>query len=163
MRNKESEKLFKLAYTDAMTGLYNRAAYEERLAKLRKSTARLDNIMVVVAEIDDLFTIDDIAGKMVGDNVVKAMANTLTRTIGKKADIYQLGGYYFVCIAEREIFSYVSEFKDLLSFENRDRLYPFSVNLGYSSFNPKKHKTIDDLVLDCDKKLMEHKPKIQIY
>lgn len=78
-------------------------------------------------------------------------------------DAKVLYGYYFVCIAEREIFSYVSEFKDLLSFENRDRLYPFSVNLGYSSFNPKKHKTIDDLVLDCDKKLMEHKPKIQIY
>ena len=73
MRNKESEKLFKLAYTDAMTGLYNRAAYEERLAKLRRSTARLDNIMVVVAEIDDLFTIDDTAGKMVGDDVVKTM------------------------------------------------------------------------------------------
>lgn len=157
MRNKESEKLFKLAYTDAMTGLNNRAAYEERLAKLRKENARLDNIMVVVAEINDLWWIDDEAGKMIADNVVKDMANTLTRTIGKKADIYQLGGYYFVCIAEREIYSYISEFKDLITFENKDRLVPFSAFLGYSSFNPKKHKTIDDLILECDARLMKHK------
>lgn len=157
MRNKESEKLFKLAYTDAMTGLYNRAAYEESLAKLRRENARLDNIMVVVAEIDELYWIDDEAGKMIADNVVKDMANTLTRTIGKKADIYQLGGYYFVCIAEREIFSYISEFKDLITFENKDRLFPFSVSLGYSTFNPKTDKTIDDLILRCDEKLMNVK------
>ena len=36
MRNKETEKLFKLAYTDAMTGVYHRNAYEEKLEKLNK-------------------------------------------------------------------------------------------------------------------------------
>ena len=35
MKNKETEKLFKLAYTDAMTGVYNRNAYEETLEKLK--------------------------------------------------------------------------------------------------------------------------------
>ena len=50
MRNKETEKLFKLAYTDAMTGVYNRNAYEEKLEKLNKVNARLDNIMVVIVD-----------------------------------------------------------------------------------------------------------------
>lgn len=54
MRNKETEKLFKLAYTDAMTGVYNRNAYEEKLEKLTKVNARLDNIMVVIVDLDRL-------------------------------------------------------------------------------------------------------------
>lgn len=157
MRNKESEKLFNLAYIDAMTGAYKRAAYEERLAKLRKSNARLDNIMVVIAEIDERYMINDIYGKMMGDDAIKTMANCLKRTVGTKADIYRIGVDYFVCIAEREIFSYVSELKDLVSFENREKIYPFSVTLGYSLFNPQKHKTIDDLIMYCDKKLTDCK------
>ena len=52
MRNKETEKLFRLAYTDAMTGLYNRNAYEEKLEKLNRANARLDNIMVVIVDIN---------------------------------------------------------------------------------------------------------------
>ena len=40
MRNKEAEKLFKLAYTDAMTGVYNRNAYEEKLEKLNEQIAK---------------------------------------------------------------------------------------------------------------------------
>ena len=157
MRNKGTEKLFDLAYTDAITGVYNRAAYEERLAKLRKSNARLDNIMVVIAEIDERYMIDEVYGKISGDDAIKSMASCLKRTVGTKANIYRIGVDYFVCIAEREIFSYVSELKDLVSFENREKIYPFSVSLGYSLFNPKKHKTIDDLILHCDKKLLDCK------
>ena len=52
MRNKETEKLFKLAYTDAMTGVYKRNAYEEKLENLNKANARLDKIMVVVVDLD---------------------------------------------------------------------------------------------------------------
>ena len=34
MKNKMTEKLFELAYTDSMTEVQNRNAYEERLKKL---------------------------------------------------------------------------------------------------------------------------------
>ena len=54
MKNKAMEKLFRLAYTDAMTGLHNRNAYEECLEKLRSDRSVLDNITVVVIDINDL-------------------------------------------------------------------------------------------------------------
>ena len=37
MKNKITDKLFELAYTDSMTEVQNRNAYEERLKKLRKT------------------------------------------------------------------------------------------------------------------------------
>ncbi|MBQ3124068.1 MAG: Ig-like domain-containing protein, partial [Clostridia bacterium] len=52
-----------------------------------------------------------------------------------------------------------SELKDLIKFESREKIYPFSANYGYAQFNPKKHKTIDDLLLHCDKKLIEAKKR----
>ena len=54
MKNKAMEKLFRLAYTDAMTDLQNRNAYEECLEKLRSDRRVLDNITVVVVDINDL-------------------------------------------------------------------------------------------------------------
>ena len=41
MKNKMTEKLFELAYTDSMTEVQNRNAYEERLKKLRKPQTAL--------------------------------------------------------------------------------------------------------------------------
>ena len=137
MRNKEAEKLFNLAYTDAMTGVYNRAAYEEKVAKLRKSNARLNNIMIVIAEVSNIENIKDTFGNRMYEDAVKSLASCLTRTVG----------------AKRDILSYISELRDLVSFENREKIYPFSVSLGYALFNPKKQKTVDDLLVYCDKKM----------
>ena len=54
MKNKITEKLFELAYTDSMTEVQNRNAYEERLKKLRKTSANLSRITVIVIDINGL-------------------------------------------------------------------------------------------------------------
>lgn len=41
MKNKITDKLFELAYTDSMTELQNRNAYEEKLKKLRKPSSNI--------------------------------------------------------------------------------------------------------------------------
>lgn len=159
MRNKEAEKLFKLAYTDAMTGVYNRNAYEEKLEKLNKVNARLDNIMVVIVDLDRLKCINDTYGHRTGDDAIKTVADCIVKTVGKKADIYRIGGDEFVCIAERDISSYIAELRDLISFVGKEKLYPLSVSLGYSRFDTRKDKSIDDLIKHCDKKLYDAKKR----
>lgn len=129
MRNKETEKLFKLAYTDAMTGVYNRNAYEEKLEKLNKANARLDNIMVVIVDLDRLKCINDTYGHRTGDDAIKTVADCIVRTVGKKADIYRIGGDEFVCIAERDISSYIAELRDLISFIKDLKRFLFMRNL----------------------------------
>ena len=51
MKNKITDKLFELAYTDYMTEVQNRNAYEERLKKLRKPSANLSRMTVIVIDI----------------------------------------------------------------------------------------------------------------
>ena len=152
MKSKITEKLFNLAYTDTMTDTYNRNSYEERLKKLRKSRAVLNNITVAVATVTDIKQIKDNYGQHTADEAVCVVANTLKKTIGEKADIFRISEDTFVCIADRDILSYIAQFMDYISFENRDRALKVNAAIGYAVFNSKKHKSIDDLIKYCEQK-----------
>ena len=159
MKGKVIDRLFLLAYTDIMMGVKNRNAYEEALVKLRKDTARLDKIMVVVIDVDNLTVINNTHGHHLGDEVIKKVANCLLKTIGTKADVYRVGDDEFVYIAKYDISGYISEFRDLIGFENQTLKISFSVSLGYMKFNCKIHKSIDELIIECDKKMYRNKRK----
>jgi len=159
MKNKITDKLFNLAYTDSMTELANRNAYEEHLKKLRKSNANLQNITVVVVDINGLKQINDGFGHHTGDEAIKTVAEILKDTIGKKADVYRIGGDEFVCISENNPFPYISQFRDTVSFANRDKIYKLSVSVGYASYNDKHNKTIDDIIKYADERMYKDKKK----
>ena len=159
MKNKITDKLFNLAYTDSMTELANRNAYEEHLKKLRRDNANLQNITVVVVDINDLKQINDSFGHHTGDEAIKTIADILKDTIGKKADVYRIGGDEFVCISENNPFPYIAQFRDTVSFANRDKIYKLSVSVGYTTFNGKYNKTIDDLIKYADMQMYKDKKK----
>lgn len=155
MKRKAAEKLFELVYTDAMTSVYNRNAYEEHLEKLRRKNTRLDNITVVGIQLDYLNDINNNFGNRVGDEVVKLMANCILQTVGEKSNVYRMGASEFLCISESDVNPYISELRDLISFEERNKEYPFRAVIGYIKFDNKKHKCIDDIIKDCDRKMLK--------
>ena len=159
MKNKAMEKLFRLAYTDAMTGLHNRNAYEECLEKLRSDRSVLDNITVVVIDINDLKRINKTYGHHTGDEAIKVVATMLKRTIGEKAQIYRIDGDDFICISDKDIRPQISQFIDFMKFENRDRYNKINVAVGSGRFDGRKHDTIDDLLKFCDTKLIKDKQR----
>jgi len=159
MRNKITEKLFDLAYTDSMTETHNRNAYEEQLKKLRRDNANLKSITVVVIDINGLKEINDCFGHHTGDEAIKTVADILKDTIGKKADVYRIGGDEFVCISESNPFPYIAQFRDTVSFVNRDKMYKLSVSVGYATFNDKYNKTIDNLIKYADIQMYKDKKK----
>ena len=110
MGNKVIEKLFELAYTDSMTNVQNRNAYEERLKQLREPDADISRITVIVIDINGLKKINDSYGHFGGDDAIKTVASALRDTIGEKADIYRIGGDEFVCISEECILPGVARF-----------------------------------------------------
>ena len=159
MKNKITEKLFELAYTDSMTEVQNRNAYEEHLKKLRKPSANLSRITVIVVDVNDLKEINDGFGHFCGDDAIKTVAKALRDTIGAKADIYRIGSDEFVCISESNILPYISQFKDTISFLNNEKLYKLSVSIGYAPYNEKYSKTIDDMIRYADEKMYKNKKK----
>ena len=157
MKNKIVEKIFNVIYTDSLTETLNRTAYDDRLKKLRKPRAVLDNVTVVIVCVDDVKELKNAFGQNTADEIVKCTADIMKKTLGEQADIFRINEDTFVCLADKNILSYVAQFMDYMSFENKDRCLKISTSVGYSVFDKKHHKNIDDLIKDCEKKL--HKTK----
>lgn len=153
MKNKITEKLFNLVYTDSLTETLNRVSYDERLKKLRSKRTVYDNMTVAVVNLYELKQIVSAYGLHTGDEAVRFVADTLKKTIGEQADIFRVSDNEFVCIADKNILSFVSQFMDFMSFENKDRCMKVRVAVGYGVFNSKKHKSIDDLIKYCEMKM----------
>lgn len=157
MKNKITDKLFELVYTDSMTELKNRNAFEEHLKKLRKSSANISHITAVVIEINGLKEINETYGHFSGDDAVKTIAKTLKETIGLKADCYRISGDEFVCISESNPLPYISQFKDTIGFIDKEKWYKLSVSVGYAPYHHKYSITVDDILRRADELMQRNK------
>lgn len=92
---KTEMELYQLAFTDALTNVYNRNALEE----MRK---QIDSAYVYVAmvDIDDLKTINDTQGHCAGDTAIKEVADKLTCI---SEFVFRLGGDEFLLISTQSI------------------------------------------------------------
>lgn len=157
MKSKITEKIFDLIYTDSLTETYNRNAYDDRLKKLRKQRVVLNNVTVGVVCVENIKELKNSYGQHTADEAVKSTADTLQKTLGEQADIFRINDDTFICIADKNILSYVAQFMDYMRFENRDRTLKINASVGYGTFDKKQHKTIDDLIKDCEKKMCKSK------
>ncbi len=96
-RKKGEEKLRFMSFHDALTGLYNRAYFEEELNRLEKS--RHYPISIITCDLDGLKQINDTLGHDIGDKAIRSGARILGMGTFRKEDIVaRIGGDEFVII-----------------------------------------------------------------
>ncbi len=83
------------AIHDALTGLFNRRAFELESAELNEQKMPYS---IVMFDIDHFKNVNDSYGHSFGDLVVKAVAQTALKTFPKSCHVYRLGGDEFVVI-----------------------------------------------------------------
>ena len=93
-------RLYESSTRDALTGAFNRKYFAERLGTEaayaeRHSTA----LAVLMIDVDHFKAINDRWGHLVGDQVLRALANTITRTIRKEDVFARYGGEEFAVLA----------------------------------------------------------------
>lgn len=89
----------KLAYTDFMTGLYNRTAFENELLRLKREPARPD-VCFIVADLNRLKEINDRRGHEAGDSAIRCAGRMLAQSFGSDCRCYRIGGDEFCVISE---------------------------------------------------------------
>jgi diguanylate cyclase (GGDEF)-like protein/PAS domain S-box-containing protein len=99
---KEAEKLLmRLALHDTLTGLPNRASFEQRiesaLARCRRSGKPL---ALILLDLDNFKPVNDTLGHEVGDRLLVAFADRLTGTLRESDLLARLGGDEFTIVAE---------------------------------------------------------------
>ena len=95
------EALQKRAQTDALTGVNNRGRFDEvlpgALARTQKGGAPLSLLMI---DVDRFKSINDEAGHLEGDRVLRSIADTLTSTVRGTDLVCRFGGEEFAIILE---------------------------------------------------------------
>lgn len=99
--SKSREKLVELAYTDLMTGCYNRNALEEH-----RDTFDNMELYVGVVDINGLKMINDIQGHERGDMLIQTVADRLKAL---DAIVIRLGGDEFLVLSIKHVLFYVKD------------------------------------------------------
>lgn len=94
------ETIRKEAYTDGLTGLKNRKAFDEDLdtAIQQSSEDEETEFALLMLDIDHFKEFNDNYGHQVGDQVLRLVAKTLTDGIKGRDTAYRFGGEEFVII-----------------------------------------------------------------
>jgi diguanylate cyclase (GGDEF)-like protein/PAS domain S-box-containing protein len=79
---------------DALTGLLNRRAFEEYAAGLFKEGVA-DPAFVAMLDVDQLKAFNDTEGHKAGDDVLRSVAERLSKTIGSAGTVARIGGDEF--------------------------------------------------------------------
>ncbi|MCU7904282.1 MAG: GGDEF domain-containing protein [Candidatus Thiodiazotropha sp. (ex Epidulcina cf. delphinae)] len=87
------------AFLDSLTGVKNRTAFDSNFGREIKFNRRKQtDLSLIVMDIDFFKRINDQYGHAIGDQVLKAVANTAEHTIRSSDALYRYGGEEFVVV-----------------------------------------------------------------
>ncbi len=100
LRAKE-ESLRRLAYHDQLTGLYNRNAFLQIFEHaLHRAQDRGTGLALLYLDLDRFKRINDTLGHIVGDGLLREVAQRIRTTLRAQDEVARLGGDEFVCLLE---------------------------------------------------------------
>lgn len=90
------EEIRYLSFHDRLTGLYNRAYFEEELRRL--DTARQLPLSIIMGDVNGLKLINDALGHQEGDKLLISVANTLKEACRSEDIVARWGGDEFIIL-----------------------------------------------------------------
>lgn len=153
------------AYTDFLTGLYNRMCCERDLAsQVDKAKINHSRGGLLYMDLDDFKHINDGLGHQYGDVLLKSISNSLQRIDGITNSCYRMGGDEFVIIIPPESYPefdrIVEEIREIFSkpwfLKNAD--YYCTMSMGICVF-PDQGEEVQELIKMADIAMYEAKKK----
>ncbi|MGB9857739.1 MAG: GGDEF domain-containing protein [Dictyoglomaceae bacterium] len=143
------ENLRKLSLTDDITGLYNRRGFTTLVEQQMKTLERLqiEGVLIYI-DIDDMKTINDKHGHLVGDDCLVNFSLLLKKTFRKSDIIARVGGDEFAVfclrtskdLIESLLYRLNKNVEEFNTLENKP--YKISISLGYAIYEKDKKLTL---------------------
>ena len=156
--NKKIEKLKTASMEDTLTGVLNRRGFEEEFRKIIENDEIMD-IAMIFGDIDNFKAINDNYSHLVGDEVLKIVADTLMKNTKGKDIVARFGGEEFIILVTNTSFKNVVHLaeslrksiseKKLIIKRTKETLKPVTLSFGVAKYI--KGEALDDLIERADK------------
>jgi len=97
-RRRSEERIMHLAHYDALTDLPNRALFHEKLKQQLARIAPGQQLAVLYIDIDEFKSVNDTLGHMIGDELLKSVAVSLSQCVSATDFVARLGGDEFAIV-----------------------------------------------------------------
>ncbi|MGB4408346.1 MAG: GGDEF domain-containing protein [Sphaerochaeta sp.] len=146
----KEQVLLSMAYTDSLTGLNNRSAYDKRIDEISSASYKAEVLGVLVMDINDLKVINDTKGHKEGDITLKDFTSCILKLLPEKAEVFRIGGDEFVAFIPTITDDHLEKLATAITefFKARKNLY--TVAVGYSLFIPKKKEKFINIIHCAD-------------
>jgi len=148
-------------YRDSLTGLYNRRAFDQRMAALKNNKNRLrrsnqsNPSVFVMLDIDFFKQINDQFGHLYGDEVLAIIARLMTDSFREYDLLFRYGGEEFALVLmdidEERCRQALERFRTKVAGTVLPRGNHTTISIGYTDFN--HDLEIDELIDQADKAL----------
>jgi diguanylate cyclase (GGDEF)-like protein len=156
-RRKYENEIKNLSFHDYLTGIYNRAFFEEELRRL--DTERQLPLTVVIGDVNGLKIINDAFGHEKGDELLIKVAKIFKESFRSEDIVARWGGDEFTVILPKinlkDTLKIISRINEKLKKESTETL-PLSVAFGLSTKEDSSQK-MDELIKAAEDKMYRHK------
>ncbi len=165
IRAERSRVLRSLMNRDGLTGLYSHVALKERLeAELSRARRRKSPLCFAMIDLDRFKRVNDLHGHLLGDRVLRSLADLLRQRIRLSDTVGRYGGEEFgVVLPDCGIDDAVPLIEALresfagLRFQSGESDVRVALSAGVATAGPES--TVDDLIDRADRALYEAKSK----
>jgi diguanylate cyclase (GGDEF)-like protein/PAS domain S-box-containing protein len=164
-RKQTERELRRLADHDSLTGLLNRRGFMEGLRReLRRMERRGEYGALLLLDLDNFKAVNDTAGHLAGDHVLRATADVLRRRLRSTDVIGRLGGDEFAALVlnitprqAREIASETIETLRGLTVTAGDQTIELAASIGVIAIDEPREDTEEDLIAAADRAMYRMK------
>jgi two-component system cell cycle response regulator len=155
-----NKELVRMSITDPLTGIYNRAKFDEEMKKWFEISKRYETpLSLVIFDFDDFKSINDKYGHLEGDNIITECVDVIKKEI-RITDIFaRWGGEEFVILLPNTNKEYAVELTERLRLMISSYCFSGVENLtcSFGVAGLEKNDTADTLLRRADKLLYQAK------
>lgn len=156
-KKEAEEKLKRLSFTDSLTGLYNRAYFDEKAQEILCEECL--PVGVIMGDANGLKLVNDTLGHNQGDELLKLAANVFKDVCDENQLVFRTGGDEFVILVpnttDYECESIIKRiYKQCMAYKHD--LIEVSLSLGFSVTN-NLNKSVYDALKEADDRVYRQK------